>query len=241
MPERLNVLPVLWINLPCDLATEIGASADADAPAAVSRSCTGSVSMQHFWHQSLSFCPANTDLERSSRLYFTRTFRHPGQHAYYNGVTLRCLELFLFEAYSLDLMEDAVLVLTASRRSQHGKLLSIPSWRRPGEQKTWILTQLWGANEEIAREVTESISQDAWICRKCVNCFCKMFWSLSLMLPTLAMNFATLEATSTESCWCSISLRDVVLKSAREAGNHVGISRLHQGGQCTLLTDAYCN
>lgn len=98
--------------------------------------------MQHFWHQSLSFCPANTDLERSSRLYFTRTFRHPGQHAYYNGVTLRCLELFLFEAYSLDLMEDAVLVLTASRRSQHGKLLSIPSWRRPGEQKTWILTQL---------------------------------------------------------------------------------------------------
>ena len=123
----------------------LGASADADAAAAVSCSCTGSVS----WHAAclpskLEFLSSKyrTGLERSSRLYFTRTFRHPGQHAYYNGVTLRCLELFLFEAYILDLMEDAVLVLMVARRSQRGKLLSIPSWRGPGEQKTWILTQL---------------------------------------------------------------------------------------------------
>ena len=49
--------------------------------------------------------------------------------------------------------------------------------------------------KRLLGKVTECISQDAWVCRKCVNCFCKMFLSLSLMLPTLAMNFATLEAT----------------------------------------------
>ena len=103
MPERLNVLPVLWINLPCDLATEIGASADADAPAAVSRSCTGSVSMQHFWHQSLSFCPANTDLERSSRLYF-----YANLQASWPARLLQWCDSKMFGAFSF----RSILVLT---------------------------------------------------------------------------------------------------------------------------------